>query len=105
MKNTLILLSYLVMIALGAISCQCVGYKKIEQPWENGRLKASGWQKNSLKTGQWKNYSVTGWLESREKWTNGNLKWTIFYNEKHQKISWKNNKGEEKYFKSCGCNR
>ncbi len=105
MKNSLILFCSLVLLTFGNISCQMMGLQKINETWENGRLKASGWQKNGAKTGQWKNYSSTGWLESREKWSKGEIKWTIYYNQKHQKTSWKNNKGEEKYFKSCGCNR
>ena len=105
MKISPFLFWSLFILAFGANSCQIIGLKKINASWENGLLKTSGWQKNGNKTGQWKNYSSTGWLESREKWANGNLKWTIYYNEKHQKTSWKNNKVEEKFFKSCECNR
>ena len=92
-------------LILTSISCKMAGIEKVENKWENGKVKAVGWEKNGKKLGQWKNYSSTGWLESRERWKNGNWKWSIFYNEKHEKLSWKNAKGEEKKYQSCGCNR
>lgn len=105
MKPFQIVTYCLFILVLSTFSCQIKGYKKIQEKWGNGQLKSSGWQKNGLKTGQWKHYSSTGWLESREKWAKGNWQWSIFYNEKHQKTAWKNAKGEEKQFNSCGCNR
>jgi len=69
----------------------------------NPEPKIKGKIKNGQKHGFWRYYHEGGWEEKREKWENGNLMYTLFFNKQHKKVKWIGLNGTEKIYKNCNC--
>lgn len=62
-----------------------------------------GRTKNGKKHGFWRYYNQEGKEERREKWKNGTLAYTIWFDKNHKKIKWQKANGEVKTIKNCDC--
>lgn len=62
-----------------------------------------GSTKNGKKHGFWRYYNQDGKEEKREKWKNGTLVYTIWFDKNHKKIKWQKANGKVKTIKNCDC--
>jgi antitoxin component YwqK of YwqJK toxin-antitoxin module len=84
----------------------------VAQTPQNGRYKAryadstlkeTGYFTNGLRDKRWNFYNTYGFIERKEKWTNGQLQWQIFYNNKGKITRTIDKKGKETIRPACGC--
>lgn len=66
-------------------------------PTEKGKTK------NGKKHGFWRYYNAEGKEDRREKWKDGQLLYTIWFDKNHKKIKWQKANGEVKTIKNCDC--
>ncbi|MFN4083667.1 MAG: hypothetical protein ACK4K9_08555 [Bacteroidia bacterium] len=67
------------------------------EPKQKGKLK------NGQKHGFWIYYNDSGWIDKREKWKEGKLEYTLYFNKNHKKTKWVYANGKEKIYKTCNC--
>ena len=72
--------------------------------YSSGRLKEKGFYKGGLKHKLWLYYTETGVLMRKEKWKNGVLIWSAFYNSKGKVIKTIDQNGKEFVPPPCNCN-
>lgn len=99
--KTLLLLLFC-MPLVGAVGQQ-PGKVKITDG--NGKVIAEGRMKGKDKTGIWLWYDSEGRITKREKWSNGQVKWSVMYNERNRPVSGTNAKGDTIRYKGCNCPR
>lgn len=84
--------------------CICFEPKLVQAKLQlQPKPKEVGLVKEGKKVGIWHYYHAEGWEEKREKWAHGQLRWTIFYNQKHKKTKSIDKKGKETIYKNCNC--
>lgn len=84
-------------------SCRSKGSILQTESFENGKLKSRGHLIYGVKTGFWDFYLPNGLHDHREKWSDGKLRWTIYYTPKHRKAKIIDENGKVTVFPDCGC--
>jgi antitoxin component YwqK of YwqJK toxin-antitoxin module len=77
--------------------------QKVKDYYTNGIIKMKGKKINNAKIGTWFYYANNGKLTKKERWKNGDLKFTILYNEKVKASEIIYKDGTVKKLKGCGC--
>jgi len=77
--------------------------QKVKDYYTNGLIKMKGNKLNDSKIGTWLYFDNNGKLIKKERWKNGDLKFTIIYNEKIKATEIIYKDGTVKKLKGCGC--